>query len=115
MFVPQSWLEEVLQRKNPDWSATTQEIDDGFVAVGFEIEDVPQPLPETTGPLVIGRVVEIEELTEFRKPIRFCHVDVGRENGELQEIICGAQNFKLNDLVVVALPGVVLQNRNQRT
>lgn len=108
MFVPQSWLEEVLQRKNPDWSATTQEIDDGFVAVGFEIEDVPRPLPETTGPLVIGRVVEIEELTEFRKPIRFCHVDVGRENGELQEIICGAQNFKLNDLVVVALPGVVL-------
>lgn len=108
MFVPQSWLEEVLQKNNPEWSATAQEIDDGFVEVGFEIEGVPQPLPKTTGPLVIGRVVEIEELTGFRKPIRFCHVDVGRENGELQEIICAARNFALNDLVVVALPGVVL-------
>lgn len=108
MFVPQSWLKEVLQQNNPEWSATTQEIDDGFVAVGFEIEGVPQPLPEITGPLVIGRVAEIEELTDFRKPIRFCHVDVGRENGELQEIICGARNFNVNDLVVVALPGVVL-------
>ena len=30
-----------------------------------------------TGPLVVGRVLEIEELTGFKKPIRWCQVDAG--------------------------------------
>ena len=30
-----------------------------------------------TGPVVLGRVLEIEELTQFKKPIRYCQVDVG--------------------------------------
>ena len=48
-----------------------------------------------TGDLVVGRVLEIEELTGFKKPIRFCRVDVGDANGtgEPQEIVCGARNF----------------------
>ena len=29
------------------------------------------------GPLTVGRVVEIDELTEFKKPIRAVKVDVG--------------------------------------
>jgi len=59
---------------------------------------------------VVGKVLTIEELTEFKKPIRFCTVDVGRANGtgEPQEIICGARNFAVGDKVVVALPGAVL-------
>lgn len=58
----------------------------------------------------MGRVLTIEELTEFKKPIRFCTVDVGQANGtgEPQEIICGARNFAEGDKVVVALPGAVL-------
>ena len=52
----------------------------------------------------------IEELTGFKKPIRFCPVDVGEANGtgEPQEIVCGATNFAVGDLVVVILPGGVL-------
>jgi phenylalanyl-tRNA synthetase beta chain len=55
-------------------------------------------------------VATIEELTEFKKPIRFCTVDVGQANGtgEPQEIVCGARNFAVGDKVVVALPGAVL-------
>ena len=108
MFVPQSWLTDTLDKCNPGWSVSTADLDAGFVKVGFEIEGVPHPLPTITGPLVVGQVMEIEELEGFKKPIRFCHVDVGNENGELQEIICGARNFKLHDLVIVALPGAVL-------
>lgn len=108
MFVPQSWLTETLDKCNPGWSVSTADLDAGFVKVGFEIEGVPQPLPTITGPLVVGQVMEIEELEGFKKPIRFCHVEVGNDNGELQEIICGARNFKLHDLVIVALPGTVL-------
>ncbi|WP_067697541.1 phenylalanine--tRNA ligase subunit beta [Nocardia jejuensis] len=109
MRVAQSWLTEILQRTTPEWSVTPEELDAGFVRVGLEVEEVA-PLQRVTGdidkPLVVGRVAEITELTEFKKPIRFCKVDVG--NPELQEIVCGARNFAVGDLVVVVLPGAVL-------
>ncbi|WOC13864.1 phenylalanine--tRNA ligase subunit beta [Gordonia sp. MP11Mi] len=105
MRLPQSWLTEVLRNGTPDWAASTDEIDAGFVRVGFEIEDV-EPFPEITGPLVVGRVAEIEELTDFKKPIRFCQVEVGEDAP--RDIVCGARNFSVGDLVVVALPGSVL-------
>lgn len=109
MFIPQSWVTDVVAAANPGWSVTPDELDAGFVRVGFETEG-HEPLPPVTGPLVFGRVVEIEELTEFKKPIRFCTVDVGEANGtgERQGIICGARNFAEGDVVVVALPGAVL-------
>lgn len=105
MRAPQSWYTEVLRQGDPQWSATTEEIDRGFVRVGFEIEDI-DPFPVITGPLVIGRVATIEELTEFKKPIRFCTVEVGES--EPRGIVCGARNFTEGDLIVAALPGVVL-------
>ncbi len=105
MRVPQSWLTESLQRGAPGWSATTAEIDAGFVRVGFEIEDT-EDFPTITGPLVIGRVVQITELTDFKKPIRFCQVDVGEDRP--RGIVCGASNFTEGDLIVAALPGSVL-------
>ncbi|WFR71158.1 hypothetical protein P9209_17795 [Prescottella defluvii] len=87
MRVAQSWLTEILQRATPDWQVTADELDAGFVRVGLEVEEV-DPLEPVTGPLVVGRVLEIEELTEFKKPIRFCKVEVGAD--EPQEIVCGA-------------------------
>ncbi|UGT60846.1 phenylalanine--tRNA ligase subunit beta [Nocardia asteroides] len=109
MRVAQSWLTEIIARTVPEWSVTPEELDAGFVRVGLEVEEVDR-LQRVTGdiehPLVVGRVLEITELTEFKKPIRFCRVDVG--NPEPQEIICGARNFAVGDLVVVVLPGATL-------
>lgn len=109
MRVAQSWLTDIIQRTTPEWSVTPEELDAGFVRVGLEVEEVDK-LQRVGGeiehPLVVGRVAEITELTEFKKPIRFCKVDVG--NPELQEIVCGATNFAVGDLVVVVLPGGVL-------
>ncbi|MED5801729.1 phenylalanine--tRNA ligase subunit beta [Gordonia sp. Z-3] len=105
MRAPQSWYTEVLRQGDPQWSATADEIDQAFVRVGFEIEDI-DAFPTITGPLVIGRVETIEELTEFKKPIRFCTVAVGED--EPRGIVCGARNFAEGDLIVAALPGVVL-------
>jgi phenylalanyl-tRNA synthetase beta chain len=103
--VAQSWLTEILQRATPDWDVTAEELDAGFVRVGLEVEEVDR-LEPVDGPLVVGKVLEITELTEFKKPIRFCKVDVGA--AEPQGIVCGARNFAEGDLVVVALPGAVL-------
>lgn len=102
MRVPQSWLTDVLDSAVP---RTADDIDAAFVRVGFEIEDV-EPFGDIDGPLVVGRVEAIEELTDFKKPIRFCHVAVGEP--QPRDIVCGARNFTEGDLVVVALPGVTL-------
>ncbi|KAA0021101.1 phenylalanine--tRNA ligase subunit beta [Antrihabitans cavernicola] len=115
MRVAQSWLTEIVQRANSGWSVTPDELDAGFVRVGLEVEELDTLVP-VAGPLVVGRVAEITELTEFKKPIRFCQVEVGEsalEHGAghtaaTRGIVCGARNFAEGDLVVVALPGAVL-------
>ena len=110
MLISKNWITRLLHNAgNEGWTVTDDELDAGFVRVGFETEGYAR-IEETTGPLVLGRVAEIEELTGFKKPIRYCQVDVGDANGtgELQGIICGARNFALGDYVVVALPGAVL-------
>ena len=110
MLISKNWITRLLANAgNEGFNPTDEELDAGFVCVGFETEGY-EPLPEVTGPLVLGRVAEIEELTGFKKPIRYCQVDVGQANGtgELQGIICGARNFKEGDVVIVSLPGAVL-------
>lgn len=109
MLIAQNWITRILRYANLEWGVSAADLDAGFVRVGFETEGY-EPLPEITGPLVIGRVEKIRELEGFKKPIRHCHVNVGEANGtgELQSIVCGARNFKEGDLVVVSLPGTVL-------
>ncbi|SES96505.1 phenylalanine--tRNA ligase subunit beta [Geodermatophilus poikilotrophus] len=102
MRVPIGWLAE-----HVDVPAGTpvEDLDTAFVRLGLEVEEVHRPA-EVTGPLVVGRVLEIEDLTGFKKPIRYCQVDVGEE--QARGIVCGATNFAVGDSVVVALPGAVL-------
>ena len=109
MLITQNWVTRLLNQHNPEWAVGPADFDGGYVRVGFETEGY-KAIDETTGPLVFGRVEEIEELTEFKKPIRYCQVNVGEANGtgEMQGIICGARNFAEGDLVVIALPGTVL-------
>ncbi|MER7517570.1 phenylalanine--tRNA ligase subunit beta [Streptomyces sp. NPDC126499] len=107
MRVPLSWLREYVDLPATE---TGRDVQAKLVSAGLEVETVEQLGAGLTGPLVVGKVLTIEELTEFKKPIRFCTVDVGQANGtgEPQEIICGARNFAEGDKVVVALPGAVL-------
>ncbi|HEX4587024.1 MAG TPA: phenylalanine--tRNA ligase subunit beta [Mycobacterium sp.] len=109
MRLPYSWLRDVVQAGAPGWDVPADELEQTLIRIGHEVEEII-PVGPVTGPLTVGRVVEIEELTEFKKPIRAVKVDVGSPNGtaELRDIVCGATNFAVGDLVVVALPGVVL-------
>src|SRR5215475_1185447 len=106
MRAPVSWLDEYVDA--PDDPGV---VANALVRIGLEVEEVIDLRETVTGPLVVGRVLEIDELTEFKKPIRHCMVDVGDRGstpGEPQSIVCGATNFATGDLVVVALPGAVL-------
>ncbi|MFI6643220.1 phenylalanine--tRNA ligase subunit beta [Streptomyces sp. NPDC050504] len=107
MRVPLSWLREYVDLPATE---TGRDVQAKLVSAGLEVETVEQLGAGLKGPLVVGKVLTIEELTEFKKPIRFCTVDVGQANGtgEPQEIVCGARNFAVGDKVVVVLPGAVL-------
>ncbi|MEU9468661.1 phenylalanine--tRNA ligase subunit beta [Streptomyces avermitilis] len=107
MRVPLSWLREYVDLPATE---TGRDVQATLVSAGLEVERVEQLGADLKGPLVVGQVLTIEELEGFKKPIRFCTVDVGQANGtgEPQEIVCGARNFSVGDKVVVVLPGAVL-------
>ncbi|MCI4675558.1 phenylalanine--tRNA ligase subunit beta [Candidatus Mycolicibacterium alkanivorans] len=105
MRLPYSWLREVVQRGAPGWDVEPRDLEQALIRVGHEVEDIVA-LGPVSGPLTVGRVTAVEELTEFKKPIRACKVDVGES--EDRDIVCGATNFAIGDLVVVALPGTTL-------
>ena len=100
MRIPLSWLREYVDLP------PGADVAEALVGLGIEVDAVVDQRESVRGDLVVGRVAEIEELTGFKKPIRFCRVDIGRE--QPQEIVCGATNFAPGDLVAVILPGGVL-------
>ncbi|HVX42749.1 MAG TPA: phenylalanine--tRNA ligase subunit beta [Mycobacteriales bacterium] len=101
MRVPLSWLVELVPELAGRPAAEVGEL---LTRAGVEVEEIVAA--DISGPVVVGVVREIEELTEFKKPIRWCQVDVGE--AELRSIVCGATNFAVGDKVVVSLPGAVL-------
>lgn len=103
MRIPLSWIREFAA---VPVSVTPEEIGAALVRVGFEVEDIERQGADISGPLVIGRVVNIDEITEFKKPIRWVELDCAETTTRF--VICGASNFSVDDLVVVALPGAVL-------
>jgi phenylalanyl-tRNA synthetase beta chain len=107
MRVPLSWLRGYVDLPSGE---TGRDVAAKLVRAGLEVETVEQLGADLKGPLVIGQVLAIEELEGFKKPIRYCQVDVGQANdsGEPQNIVCGARNFAVGDKVVVVLPGAVL-------
>ncbi|MGM0698974.1 MAG: phenylalanine--tRNA ligase subunit beta [Actinomycetota bacterium] len=119
MRVPLNWLADYVDLPaETDPHALAAE----FAAIGLEEEDFFGP--EITGPLVVGRVLElVKEEHSNGKTVNWCRVDVGPEHNEdlddpkdpqpgpevpSRGIICGAHNFVPGDLIVACLPGAVL-------
>jgi phenylalanyl-tRNA synthetase beta chain len=103
MRAPLSWIKEFVDIPA---SVTADQISDGLIRVGFEVEEIIYQGVDLTGPLKFAKVLSIEEITEFKKPIRYVELDCGE--GETRYVICGATNFAVGDLVVAALPGAIL-------
>jgi len=103
MRAPLSWIKEFV---DIPVAVTAEQISEGLIRVGFEVEEIIQQGADLTGPLKFAKVLSIEEITEFKKPIRYVGIDCGES--ETRYVICGATNFAVGDLVVAALPGAVL-------
>src|SRR5690348_9697546 len=102
MKVSVSWLKEYVDLPDLD----PERLENAFVRVGLEVEGITSLGSAVTGPLVVGRIVDAEQVPGLKKLINYCQVDVG--DGEPKGIICGAPNVRAGLLVAVALPGAVL-------
>ncbi len=103
MRVPLSWLAEyaALGEPLPDPGDVARRL----TAAGLEVEKFEQAGRDVSG-VIVAEVTRIEELTGFRKPIRYCQVSTG--TGEPRSVICGAVNFATGDRVPFAPPGAEL-------
>jgi len=109
MRVPISWLRAYAPVPEP---VDAQDVARRLTAAGLEVESV-EPAGHDVRGVVVGQVLTIEELTEFKKPIRYCRVAVsdaeaaGASEGAAG-VICGATNFAAGDKIAFAQPGAVL-------
>ncbi len=103
MRAPLSWINEFAEIPS---GTSPESISEALIRVGFEVEEIITQGADLSGPLVFAKVLSIEELTEFKKPVRYVGLDCGEQ--ETRYVICGATNFEVGDCVVAALPGAVL-------
>ncbi|HEU0285531.1 MAG TPA: phenylalanine--tRNA ligase subunit beta [Nocardioidaceae bacterium] len=104
MRVPLSWLRDYVRL--PD-DVDVGELTRRLTMLGLKLDFLHHTGEDISGPLVVGRVTAFESETHSNgKTVRWCQVDVG--DPEPRGIVCGAANFEVDDLVVVALPGTVL-------
>jgi phenylalanyl-tRNA synthetase beta chain len=103
MRVPLSWLAEYAALGTP--LPEPGDVARRLTAAGLEVETF-EPAGRDISGVIVAEVTQIEELTEFRKPIRYCQVSTG--TGEPRSVICGAVNFSEGDRVPFAQPGAVL-------
>ncbi len=103
MKLSYAWLNEFVDLKD----ISPEDLKDQLTMKAFEVEEI-----ETiglTGPVVVGEILEINKHPDADK-IRVTQMRVA-ENGEPTQIVCGAQNIEVGQLVPVCLPGAVVINR----
>jgi phenylalanyl-tRNA synthetase beta chain len=106
MRLPLSWLLEYAAIDLAlDDEPGVKEMSARLTGCGLEVESVETVGQDITD-VVVAEVLDIEELTGFNKPIRYCQVSAG--DGEERHVICGASNFIVGDRVPFARPGAVL-------
>jgi phenylalanyl-tRNA synthetase beta chain len=105
MKVPFSWLSEYVELDG----LTPQEVADQLTMGAFEVEEIRRFGGGVEGPVVVGEIVTINPLPKTSK-VRLTTVKVDPTSSPL-EIVCGAQNIEVGQVVPVALPGATVINR----
>ena len=90
MKIPLSWLKEFV---SIPVKVTAEEIAQAFINVGFEVEEIEYQGKDLKGPLLVGKVLSIEELSGHKKPIRYVGLDLG--SGKSRFVICGQEILRL--------------------
>ena len=102
MKISLKWLNDFVDVA--DYFEKTQELADLLTRAGLEVEDI-QDKAKQFHFVVTGLILEKEKHPNADK-LSLCKVTTGE--GVVHQIVCGAQNHKRDDKVIVALPGAVL-------
>ncbi len=93
-----SWLKEHL-----DTTASLQQILDGLVGVGLEVEEVTDRTQELAA-FKVAYVLEAGKHPNADK-LRLCKVET---NQGIKQVVCGAPNARAGMKAIIALPGAVI-------
>jgi len=93
-----SWLKDHL-----DTQAALDDIVEGLIGVGLEVEDVTD-MTAALAPFKVGYVIHAEKHPNADK-LRLCRVET--DSGEIQ-VVCGAPNARTGIKGVIALPGAFI-------
>ena len=81
-----------------------QELADLLTRAGLEVEDIQNKAKDFAN-VVVGHIKAKDKHPNADK-LSLCQVEIAP--GKIEQIVCGAQNHKALDKVIVALPGAVL-------
>jgi phenylalanyl-tRNA synthetase beta chain len=93
-----SWLKDHLET-----DATLDQILDGLIGVGLEVEDVADKT-KLLAPFAVAYVVEARKHPNADK-LRVCDVETA---GGMLKVVCGAPNARTGMKAIIALPGSVI-------
>lgn len=101
MKISIKWLNDYVDVK--DFFSKPEELGDLLTRAGLEVEEIVNRAKDFQN-VVIGHILEKDKHPNADK-LSLCRVSTG---DVVHQIVCGAQNHKAGDKVIVALPGAVL-------
>ena len=109
MKLSYEWLSEFVDLSG----ISPEEVAEKLTMNAFEVEDIDKVGANITGPLVVGKILEIHPVPQADR-IRLTKVLI-HEGEEPVEIVCGASNIQVGHVIPVALPGAIVINRKDKT
>ncbi len=100
MNISLNWLASYIDLDGLD----TQEMADMLTFAGIEVEGIIERGIKSDL-VVVAKVME-KSPVEGSDHLNICQVDAGE--GSLRQVVCGASNYQVGDLVPCALPGAIL-------
>jgi phenylalanyl-tRNA synthetase beta chain len=102
MKISLKWLQEFVDVK--EYFSKPEALAEILTRAGLEVEEIQNKARDFEN-VVIGLILEKDKHPNADK-LSLCRVTTGE--GVVHQIVCGAQNHKAGDRVVVALPGALL-------
>nr|WP_295905714.1 phenylalanine--tRNA ligase subunit beta [uncultured Bdellovibrio sp.] len=102
MKISLKWLQDYVDVA--EFFQKPEELAEALTRAGLEVEEITNRAKDFNH-VVIGHILEKDKHPNADK-LSLCRVSTGE--GVVHQIVCGAQNHKSGDRVIVALPGAVL-------
>ncbi|WP_415063960.1 phenylalanine--tRNA ligase subunit beta [Bdellovibrio sp.] len=102
MKISLKWLQDYVDVA--EFFQKPEELAEALTRAGLEVEEITNRAKDFNH-VVIGHILEKDKHPNADK-LSLCRVSTGE--GVVHQIVCGAQNHKAGDRVIVALPGAVL-------